>query len=114
MITLYGINNCDTIKKTKKWLDSQQSEFEFHDYKKLGCPQQLAEKILTQLPLEKVINTRGTTWRKLPDRVKTELNRDSAINLMMDQPAIIKRPIFDINGEWVIGFDTEKLSSVIK
>ena len=104
MITLYGINNCDTIKKTKRWLDTQNSEYEFHDYKNLGCSEQLAKQLLDQLPLNEVINNRGTTWRKLSDKIKNGLNRDVAIN----------RPIFDIHGKWVIGFNPEKLTSLIK
>ena len=114
MIKLYGINNCDTIKKTKRWLDTQNSEYEFHDYKKLGCSKQLAKQLLDQLPLNAVINTRGTTWRKLPDKVKNGLNRDVAIHIMIEQPSVIKRPIFHIHGEWVIGFNPEKLTSLIK
>jgi len=114
MITLYGINNCDTIKKTKRWLDTQNFEYEFHDYKKLGCSEQLAKQLLDQLPLGEVINNRGTTWRKLSDKVKNDLNREAAINLMIEQPSVIKRPIFDIHGEWVIGFNPEKLTSLIK
>jgi arsenate reductase (glutaredoxin) len=114
MIKLYGINNCDTIKKTKKWLDEKKLDYEFHDYKKLGCSPQLAKQFIDHLPLRDVINTRGTTWRKLPDKVKNDLNKDTAIDLMVEQSSVIKRPIFDINGEWMIGFDTEKLFTAIK
>ena len=113
MITLFGINNCDTTKKTKKWLDNQRAEFEFYDYKKLGCPSELAEIFLDQFDLKDVINTRGTTWRKLSEGKKNNLNKVNAAVLMEEQPSIIKRPILDIDGQWVIGFDTEKLSALI-
>ncbi len=114
MITLYGINNCDTIKKTKKWLEENKAGYEFHDYKKLGCPADLAQTFLAQLELSKVINSRGTTWRKLPESARENLNNESAIALMQDYPSLIKRPILDIDGQWVVGFDTEKLSTLIK
>ena len=113
MVTLFGINNCDTTKKTKKWLDDQRAEFQFHDYKKLGCPPELAEIFLVQFELKNVINTRGTTWRKLPEEQKNGLDRGNAVVLMEERPSIIKRPILDIDGQWVIGFDTEKLSAII-
>lgn len=113
MITLFGINNCDTIKKTKKWLDDQKAEFEFHDYKKLGCPLELAETFLDRFDIKDVINTRGSTWRKLSEGKKNNLNKVNAAVLMEEQPSIIKRPILDIDGQWVIGFDTEKLSALI-
>ena len=108
MITLFGINNCDTTKKTKKWLDDQRAEFQFHDYKKLGCPSKLAEIFLVQFDLKS-----GTTWRKLPEEQKNGLDRGNAVVLMEERPSIIKRPILDIDGQWVIGFDTEKLSAII-
>lgn len=114
MTTLYGINNCDTIKKTKKWLEEHNIDFEFHDYKKLGCSKQLAQQFLREFDLKEVINTRGTTWRKLPDSVKAGLNAKLAQTLMLEQPSIIKRPILDIDGNWVIGFDAEKLSELTR
>ncbi|NKB32047.1 MAG: ArsC family reductase [Pseudomonadales bacterium] len=114
MITLFGINNCDTVKKTKKWLEEQGAEYNFHDYKKLGCSEELAKQFLEQFELKEVINTRGTTWRKLSDEDKSTLNPKSAVVLMQTQPSIIKRPILDIDGQWVIGFDTELLSTLIE
>lgn len=114
MITLYGINNCDTIKNTKKWLSEHSTEFKFHDYKKLGCSEEVAKVILNQLELKDVINMRGTTWRELPATERENLDREAAIILMQEKPSVIKRPIIDINGIWVVGFDIEKLSTLIK
>ena len=81
MITLFGINNCDTIKKTRKWLEQHGVEYQFHDYKKLGCPAELANTFLEHFSHEQLINRRGTTWRKLPDPVKQSLDRESAVGL---------------------------------
>jgi len=93
MITLYGINNCDTIKKTRKWLQENEIDYEFHDYKKAGCSKHLAETFLKHFDYKELINSRGTTWRKLSDKEKASLDITSAINLMVEQPSIIKRPL---------------------
>ena len=107
MITLYGISNCDTIKKARNWLQSNNLEYEFHDYKKLGCDQKLGKRFLKEFGLESTINRRGTTWRKLPDEIKQELNSEKALELMTDNPSLIKRPILEGPGSWLIGFDSD-------
>ena len=105
MTTLYGINNCDTIKKVKSWLIAREIDFEFHDYKKAGCDAKLAKLLVSQFPFDEVINKRGTTWRKLSDNEKNSLNEKSAQILMMENPSIIKRPILQTDQEWFLGFD---------
>ena len=105
MITLYGIHNCDKIKKARAWLESEGINYEFHDYKKTGCDKFLIRQFLTQFPYQEIINTRGTTWRKLPDRLKNSLDEKKAVDLLQNNPSIIKRPIFEINGQWVLGFN---------
>ena len=105
MLTVYGIANCDTIKKTKNWLTENGLEFEFHDYKKLGISAELAQRMIAELSLEKVINTRGTTWRKLPETEKESLNSTRAIELMQRKTSLIKRPIINANGQLLVGFD---------
>ena len=114
MTTLYGINNCDTVKKVRTWLDQQGLEYNFHDYKKNGCDPTLARKFLEQFELETVINRRGTTWRKLPESVKTSLDSDSAIKLMTENPSLIKRPIFHHEKQWLIGFNEQQWLATIK
>ncbi|MBM88195.1 MAG: arsenate reductase [Gammaproteobacteria bacterium] len=109
MITLYGINNCDNIRKTKQWLENQNLDFIFHDYKKLGCTAGLAKTLLQELEIKNVINTKGTTWRNLPNSLKHNFNRESAIIVMQENPSVIKRPILDIYGQWMVGFKIEKL-----
>lgn len=113
MITLYGINNCDTIKKTKQWLAENKLEFEFYDYKKNGCSDDLAKTFLTQFAITEVINTRGTTWRKLPAEEKDSLNEQTALKLMTAQPSIIKRPIIQSETAWIIGYHEDKLKQLL-
>lgn len=113
MITLYGIGNCDTIRKTRKWLTDQGVEFDFHDYKKEGCSEKLAKQFLKQFSVEEVINKRGTTWRGLPQESKDNLTAGNAPQLMQQYPALIKRPLLCINNEWLLGYDTDHMQRLI-
>ncbi len=112
MITLYGIAHCDSIRKTRKWLQDKGVEYSFHDYKKQGCPAELAASFLQQFDLDKLINKRGTTWRKLPESLREELTADSAAQLMQEQPSI-KRPILDVDGQWLLGYDSARMEELI-
>jgi len=114
MITLYGISNCDTIKKTRALLSALEIEYKFHDYKKLGAHEALIQTFLQHFDIEALINKRGTTWRKLPDDVKQSLTEATAIELMSENSSLIKRPIIDSGSEWLIGFDEEKIQSLAK
>lgn len=113
MITLYGIANCDTIKKTRKWLETHNVAYEFHDYKKQGIDAALATRLLEALPLETVINKRGTTWRNLSAEAQENLTSQSAVALMLAQPSVIRRPILQGHSGWVAAFDEEKLNQLI-
>jgi arsenate reductase len=113
MIKLYGIYNCDKIKKAEAWLKREKINYQFHDYKKAGCDAALAQKLLSQFPHKILINTRGTTWRNLPDKLKKSLEKEKLMILMQNNPSIIKRPIFEINDQWVIGYDVEALQKHI-
>lgn len=113
MITLYGIANCDTIRKTRKWLEQESLDYQFHDYKKLGCPAELCDTLLDQFPVGDIINTRGTTWRKLPEQTRAALNPQLARKLMQEQPSIIKRPILNIDDQWLLGYDTARIKALI-
>ena len=107
MITLYGIPNCDTIKKARKWLSDNSIEFEFHDYKKLGVPEKELKSWVKQVGWEVLLNKRGTTWRKLDDSVKDSVNDKTAIQIMMDNPSIIKRPVLCSGKKILVGFKEE-------
>ncbi len=104
MITLYGISNCDTIKKAKRWLDAQAIDYRFHDYRKQGLSRQQLEDWADELGWEALLNRRGTTWRQLPEAQKQALDRDLAISLMLEQPAMIKRPLLDLGSSRKLGF----------
>jgi len=112
MTTLYGINNCDTIKKTRALLTELEVDYAFHDYKKLGCDEALIRKFLKHFDIKSLVNTRGTTWRKLPDAVKQNLSEAAAIKLMSENNSIIKRPIIEIRGKWLLGFDKGKIQEL--
>lgn len=104
MIKIFGIKNCDTIKKSLKWAEEKGLEFTFHDYRKDGVTPELLNEFIADFGLDVLVNKRGTTWRKLPDDVKDSLDEESALKIMMDNPAIIKRPIFVMGSEKFIGF----------
>lgn len=111
MIHIYGIKNCDTMKKAFKWLDDQGIDYQFHDYKKVGVNKEQAQEWLAQLGWENVINKRGTTWRKLDDAVKDTMNETMALDVIIDQPSIIKRPLLIKNDEIILGFKAEDYSA---
>jgi arsenate reductase len=104
MIKIYGIPNCDTIKKARKWLEANGIEYEFHDYKKLGVPESKLKNWVKQSGWEAVLNKRGTTWRKLDEKIKNNIDQASAITIMLDNPSIIKRPILESGKTLIIGF----------
>lgn len=103
-ITLYGIPNCDTVKKARVWLDARGIAYAFHDYKKLGAdPAQVAAWV-AQAGLDKVLNRAGTTFRKLSEEQKAGLDTAKAVALMVEQPSLIKRPIVVHSGGLLVGF----------
>lgn len=112
MITVYGIKNCDTMKKTFAWLDSNGIQYDFHDYKKSGIDANTLEKAIADHGWDTVINKRGTTWRKLPDEKKENVNNSNALDLASSTPSIIKRPLVKHDNDITIGFDTEKYSRI--
>ena len=104
-VRLYGISNCDTIKKAKAWLEQRQIEYCFHDYRKQGLEQGLLNDMTEALGWEAMLNRRGTTWRKLPEKNRQQLDAGQALAIMLEHPAIIKRPILHCRGQWHLGFN---------
>jgi len=104
MIAIHGIKNCDTMKKAFTWLDEHRIAYRFHDYKKEGADAARLVKWIEAAGWETVLNRAGTTFRKLPDEVRAAVDRDSAIELMLDQPSMIKRPVLEYPGGVLIGF----------
>ncbi|KAF0815273.1 Regulatory protein Spx [Andreprevotia sp. IGB-42] len=112
---LYGIPNCDTVKKARSWLADANIGYEWHDFKKQGVTSELLGGWAAQVGWEKLVNKAGTTWRKLDDATKAGVvDTDSAIALMMAQPSVIKRPVLDSNGTISVGFSTERYEALLK
>jgi len=103
-ITLYGIKNCDTVKKARTWLDRHGVEYEFHDYKTAGVEPELLQRWCAEVGWEVLLNRAGTTFRKLPDAQKTGLNERKAVSLMAAQPSMIKRPVLEMDKRLLVGF----------
>lgn len=106
-ILIYGIKNCDTMKKARRWLDEHGVAYDFHDYKAAGIDADTLRRWSGQVGWQVLLNKAGTTFRKLPDADKTDLNEDKAIALMVAQPSMIKRPVLDTGGDLLVGFKPE-------
>lgn len=105
--TMYGIKNCDTIKKARTWLEGHGLAYEFHDYKASGIDRERLEKWVGEFGWETVLNRAGTTFKKLPDADKAGLDANTAIALMLAQPSMIKRPVLDLGERRIVGFKPE-------
>jgi Spx/MgsR family transcriptional regulator len=103
-VMLYGLPNCDTVKKARSWLDSQGVAYEFRDYKKEGADPAKLKAWAAAKGWETILNRSGTTFRKLPDDAKQGLDEAGAIALMLDQPSMIKRPVVEYPGGLLVGF----------
>jgi Spx/MgsR family transcriptional regulator len=104
-VTLYGIPNCDTVKKARKWLDEKGIGYAFHDYKKQGADPAKLRRWVDEAGWETVLNRRGTTFRKLDDADKADLDAARAVALMEAHPSAIKRPVVECPGGLLVGFD---------
>jgi Spx/MgsR family transcriptional regulator len=101
---LYGIKNCDTVKKARRWLDEHRVSYRFHDVRADGLDPQMVERWIAATGWEKILNKAGTTWRKLAPTVKEKVSADNVVDLLMEYPAMIKRPVLDHNGTITLGF----------
>jgi arsenate reductase len=107
MIAIYGIRNCDTVKKARAWLDARGTAYDFHDYKSAGIDEARLRAWAAELGWERLLNRAGTTFRNLPDADKAGLDEDKAIALMLKQPSMIRRPVLDLGERRLVGFDPE-------
>ena len=103
-VTIYGIKNCDTMKKARAWLDAHGVAYDFHDYKTAGLDRARLERWAKEVGWEKLLNRAGTTFRKLPDADKQSLDARKAMALMLAQPSMVKRPVLDLGDHLVVGF----------
>ena len=105
--TIYGIKNCDTMKKARAWLDEHGIAYTLHDYKMQGIDRAHIESWTRDVSWETLLNRAGTTFRKLPDADKADVDKQKAIALMLAQPSVIKRPVLDVGGHLLVGFKPE-------
>ena len=107
-VTLYGIPNCDTVKKARTWLDARGLAYAFHDYKKAGIDEPHLRDWIARAGLDKVLNRAGTTFRKLPEADRAAMDEDRAVAVMLEQPSCIKRPIVEHPGGLLVGFKPDE------
>ena len=113
-ITIYGIKNCDTMKKARAWLDQHGVTYAFHDYKTAGIERERLERWCKKTGWETVLNRAGLTFKKLPEKDKLDLTEKKAIALMLAQPSMIKRPVLDLGGgKLLVGFKPELYSDAV-
>ena len=111
--TLYGIKACDTMKKARTWLDEHQVDYAFHDYKSVGIDRANLEKWCNEHGWQTILNRAGTTFRKLDDAQKADLDQAKAIELMLAQPSMIKRPILDLGDKTLVGFKPDNYQAAL-
>ncbi|MDO8977712.1 MAG: ArsC family reductase [Afipia sp.] len=111
---IYGIKNCDTMKKARAWLDTHGIDYNFHDYKTEGIDKDRLARWSKVAGWEVLLNRAGTTFRKLPDADKANLTEKKAMALMLAQPSMIKRPVLEIGGKLLVGFKPESYEAAIK
>jgi len=112
MITIYGIKNCDTMKKAMRWLDEHGIEYRFHDYRKDGLDTKQLMAWEKEVGWETLLNRRGMLWRKLPQATRDGIDRKSALQCMQENPGIIKRPVLDLCDRRVVGFSADEYAGL--
>jgi len=110
-VILYGIKNCDTVKKARRWLDEHQVNYRFHDVRTDGLNMAMVDHWIAAIGWEKVLNKAGTTWRKLDPATQKAVSADNVAALLLEHPAMIKRPVLDQQGNITIGFKPELYAS---
>jgi Spx/MgsR family transcriptional regulator len=113
MLTLYGIPNCDTVKKARAWLAARGIAYRFHDFRRDGLPEPLLRAWVAELGWESLLNRQGTTWRKLPPEQREGLDEAGAIRLMLASPAMIRRPVLDTSDARHLGFSDVRYREIL-
>jgi Spx/MgsR family transcriptional regulator len=108
MIVVYGIKNCDSVKKARNWLEARHIAYRFHDYRVDGLEAALLQSFVDTLGVDAVLNQRSTSWRQLDDTQKADLTPDKAVQLMLAVPTLIKRPILDNGQQLIVGFNPDQ------
>jgi len=113
-VTIYGIKACDTMKKARSWLEDHGIEYSFHDYKKEGLDAATIDRFLKDIEWEKLLNRAGTTFRKLPEEERQNVDAAKARALMLAQPSMVKRPVLDKDGKLTVGFKPDQYEDFFK
>jgi arsenate reductase len=111
---LFGIPNCDTVKKARRWLEKHHADFQFHDFRRDGLTEKQINSWLRNVELDVLLNKRSRTWRELSERDKTNVTKSKAIKLMVKQPGLVKRPVLVKGKEVIVGFDPKQYQSLFK
>lgn len=114
MVTLYGIKNCDTVKKARKWLDDQAVDYEFHDLREDGIERKKVNQWIDELGWEAVVNKRSTTWKTLDEKQRQAMDANSAVAAIMENPTLVKRPLLDTGKERHCGFKAENYQQIFR
>ena len=112
LTTLYGIKNCDTVKKARKWLDQHQIDYQFHDFRADGVTAEQVSAWVEELGWETLVNKRSTTWKGLNEATRTRMDNASAATEILTQPTLIKRPLLDTGSERVCGFSADRYQTL--
>ncbi|WP_448548623.1 ArsC family reductase [Thalassotalea fusca] len=112
MTTIYGIKNCDTVKKALKWLDNNGISYQFHDLRVDGTSDDLIDDLVSKSAWSELINKRSTTYRNLPENIKNNLTDDAAKSAVIEQPTLLKRPLLLINNQLHVGFKAENYQTI--
>ena len=112
MITLYGIKNCDTVKKARKWLEANGIDYRFHDFREEGLTRQAVAEWIAELGWETVLNKRSTSWKSLDEQTRQQMNDNSALEAILIQPTLIKRPLLDNGEERITGFSAASYDQI--
>ena len=112
MITLYGIKNCDTVKKARDWLERKKVDYRFHDFRIDGLTPAQVKTWIAEIGLETLVNKRSTTWKELNDSIKDNFNADTAVAVIVENPTLIKRPLLDTGTQGYVGFKDAEYSKI--
>lgn len=114
MTIIYGINNCDTVKKTQKWLTTNNVDHTFHDFRKDGVSDTLLTQFFELIDWNELLNKRSTTFRNLDESIKTNLTKENLFKAMLEQPTLIKRPVLIKDGKLTVGFKADNYQAIFK
>jgi arsenate reductase len=110
---IYGINNCDTVKKARRWLDSRSIDYKFHDFRKQGLNEKIINGWLQTVSWDKILNKRSTSWRNLDASIQQTVNETTIVDLLLENPTLIKRPVMDVNDTITVGFNSDTYEGIL-